>query len=194
MLGERHDRHFFPLIGRQQDGVALRMLFFQTLHRGDPLGPRARRFRNQIAAVEHHARVDVPRHAVHNAVDFVRGPDAGEVILLMNRRALQPRPEILERANGMELRDPGVAHLRDVGSGLTNVRGQQLFVRRGPRNLLHLDADAGPPGELRHQRGHHLALAAQAPELQLFLLCGASRTGENDKKQECRTQNEEFRI
>src|ERR1700682_5077340 len=37
-------------------------------------------------------------------------------------------------------------------------------------------------------------LPAQAHQLQLLLLRGAGRTGENEEKQECRTQNAEFRI
>ena len=64
----------------------------------------------------------------------------------------EPRVERLERAQRHELGDPGVADLEDVGHRAADERGQQLLVRRAPRDLLHAHAHAGVAAlELRHQ-------------------------------------------
>jgi len=55
--------------------------------------------------------------------------------------------------NRDELRNPRVPHLRDVGRSVADEAGEQLLVRRGPRNLLHVDVNAGAPLELRHHLG-----------------------------------------
>ena len=120
----------------------------------------------QIAAVEEDPRVDVPGHAPGVAVEHVGIPDAGEVVVADDAlRRRDPRVERQQGADGMELRDPGVAELRHVGRGAADERGQQLLVRRRPGNLLHLDAHAGMGAlEVRNELAQHLALAAEPPD------------------------------
>ena len=131
-----------------------------------PRGPGTAGRLDQIAAVEEQARVHVPRDAPGPAVEDVGVPDAGEGIAGDRRRG--PRDPLVERRQGMqrdELRNPGVAELGGVGRGVADEGGQQLLVRRGPGDLLHLDPDVGVERlELRHQLAHHLPLAAEPPE------------------------------
>jgi len=186
-----HGQHFhrLVLVRRQEDRVASEPLRLDALHRRCPLLPRARRAREagggeDVAAVEEHARVDVPRDAVQLPADDVRGPDAGEVVALFDHR----RRELLERAHGHELRDPGVAYLRHVRRRLTHVRGEQLLVRCGPRDLLHDDVDAGIGVlELGDHSRDDFPFVAHGPEFEAFAGVAALRA------RECRMQNAECR-
>ena len=55
------------------------------------------------------------------------------------------------------------------GVDVADIRGQQLLVRRVPRDLLHDDMDVRiAPLELRHQLRDDLALAAEGPEVEAF--------------------------
>src|SRR5438552_1249214 len=109
------------------------------------------------------------------------------IALLNGRRSLQPGSQTLQRSDRVELGDPRVSHLRQIWGGLADIRSRQFLVRRGPWNLLHVDADAGAPLELRHQLSDHFPLAAEPPELEAVLLGGAGGAGEgqDEENEEC---------
>src|SRR5439155_26786422 len=86
---------------------------------------------------------DVPRHAVNDVVHFIRRPDARKIVALPDRRMLQSLCQAVQRADGDEFRNPCIAHLREIGRRISDECGEQLPVRRSPRNLLHVDMDAG---------------------------------------------------
>ena len=125
----------------------------------------------QVGAVEEHAGVDVPRQA-EQAIAARRGhdvgvEDAGEIVVARDAGVRHPRIERLERVERGELGQPCVAQLAEVGQRVAGVGGQQLLVRRGPRQLLHDDADAGMPRmEFGQQFGDDFRLAAHRPEVQ----------------------------
>ncbi len=168
-LGPHHGLH--PLHGAHPGVPGLR--------RG--VDPRPRQ---QVAAVEEQPRVDVPGQRPDGAVDDVGVPDAGEVVLGVHHRgAFDPRVEALQRAERHELRDPGRSELEDVRHRLADVGGEKLLVRRAPGDLLHADAEAGMFAlELRHQLGHHLALAAEGPELDGGPVLGAAPAAERQQR------------
>jgi hypothetical protein len=166
---EGHER--LDLVQRQQDripaGLRVRL---QRSKRAYPVGPRCRHIADtrrfeQVAAIEEQARVDVPRHAIETSRDDVRIPDAAEEIARIDRRGRDRRVERLERAERDEFGDPRVAELADVGRRIARERGQQLFVRGGPRQLLDVDANAGMRAlELGNERGDDLAFASHRPK------------------------------
>ena len=183
---QRHDHRRVPLVRRQEQRIARALLRDDLLHRVAPLVPRRRAVgiadrAEDVAAIEEDARVDVPGDAVQRAVDDVRGPDAREVVLLVD--ALRLRDEggqVVERAHGRELGDPGVSHLREVGRRITDVRGEQFLVRGAPRDLLDDDLDAGiAPLELGDQIRDHFPLAPKPPELDTFTAIVTRAAGEH---------------
>jgi hypothetical protein len=190
---QAEDHGLRPLVRRQQDReVAGAFRAPDRLHGAPPLGPGRRhlaiaRARQQVAAVEQHARVDVPGHAVNHVRDHVRVPDALEEVLGARLgRARDPRVQRLERVQRDELRNPRVAELRDVGRGAADVAREQLLVRRRPRDLLNFDLDAGVRAlEVLDELRDDLALAAHRPEAQVHGLlpraaAGAARGGERN--------------
>ncbi len=135
-------------------------------------------------AIEQQARVDVPRHAVEAAVEHVGIPDAGEVVVLAHHgRCVHVRLQRLQRTERGQLRHPGVAELGQVRQRIAGERGQQLLVRRGERQRLHLDADAGIVAlEVGQQRRHHLGLASHRPEFQHGDVGVRARAGHQGKQ------------
>ena len=147
LQGQREQR--LDLVERQQHRVPVAPAF--RVDRGQhalPLRPRHRRrgeprARQPIGAEEHEPRVHVPRDTVQRAVDPVGVPDAGEVVVRADDRGgVGVAVERFERVQRVELGDPRVAELADVGGRVAGERGEQLLVRGGPRQLLDLDADA----------------------------------------------------
>src|SRR5690606_11239731 len=97
-----------------------------------------------------------------------------------------PRRQLLERAERHELRHPRVAELRRVRRRLAHERGEQLLVRRRPRDLLYTHADARmPPLELRHQPPHDLAFPADAPEQHLHRARGPCVAAGGEERAGC---------
>ena len=171
VLLQRECDERLELVDGQDDPVAAgQPLLDGVQHRG-PFRPRSRwgrvtGFGKQVAAVEQQARIDVPRHAEQRAVDAVGLPDAAEVIgRLDGGRGSDARIERLERVQRDELGHPRVAELAQIGRGPARECGEELFVRRAPRQLLDIDVDAGVRTlELGHERCDDLAFAAHRPE------------------------------
>src|SRR6185312_10836888 len=108
---------------------------------------------------------DVPGQAVERVTDAIGVPDAAEVIVRRDPRRCHARIERLERVQRGEFGYPRVAQLAKVGRGVAGKCGEELLVRRAPRQLLHLDANARMrPLELWHELRDDLALAAHRPE------------------------------
>ena len=77
------------------------------------------------------------------------------------------RVERLERVERAELGQPGVAELAEVGQRIAGVGGQQLLVRRRPRQLLHAHLDVRMARTKRRQQlGDDLGLAPHRPEVE----------------------------
>ena len=185
MCRQRQHGHRLVFIGRDENGPLAPPLLMDARHRLAPLRPRARAVRKpdrgqDVAAVEEHARVDVPGDAVQRATDDVGGPDAGEVVVL---RLRSESSEVVESTDGDELRHPGVPHLRDVGRRFANVGGEQLLVRGVPRDLLDDDMNRRiAPFELGDELGHELALGTEGPEFEVFsVVVGMCRALQNQK-------------
>ncbi len=67
-----------------------------------------------------------------------------------------------------EFGHPGVAELAKVGERIAGERREELLVRGGPRQLLHLHVNLGiAPLELGQQLLDHLGFAPHEPEVQL---------------------------
>jgi hypothetical protein len=130
---------------------------------------------HQVGAIEENPRVHVPRDAVEGAVENVRLPHAGKIRGRRNRRrGRDPVVQLLERADRRKLRDPGVAELRQVGRGLSDEGGEQLLVRRRPRDLLDDEVQGRVLAlEIRDEAFHVLALAPERPENQRLPRRGA---------------------
>ena len=121
----------------------------------------------QVAAIEEQARVDVPRHAEKPAGTIGRRhdigvEDAGEVVVARDAGGRQPLVERLERTEGAELGQPGVAELAEVGQGVAGEGGQELLVRRRPGQLLHPDL-ARPGGARERSRAARRPPRPRAP-------------------------------
>src|SRR6185437_1623801 len=125
------------------------------------------RLRQQVLPVEQEAGVHVPRNPEHGVTQDVGRPDALEVVVRGDTRCALDQG--VEWDDGIE-RDvfwyPGVAELGDVGGNVTDVGGEQLLMRRGPRDLLYVHVHPGMLGlELRHHLLGDLALAPHPPEV-----------------------------
>jgi hypothetical protein len=176
-LLQRQREQRVRLVERQQGAEAARTAALAHCpHRRQPRGPALRRLRvpggpQQVAAIEEQAGVDVPGQAVQAVAagcgHDVGVEDAGEVVTAIDAGGPHARVERLERVEGDELGQPGVAELAQVGQRSAGVGGQQLLVRRRPRQLLHVDAGAWMPRmEVGQQLGDDLGLAAHDPEVQ----------------------------
>ena len=85
-------------------------------------------------AGKQHARVDVPRHAEHRAVDDVRVPDAWEVAARVHARRRTPAIDRAARSRATpRTRRPRCAELRQIGRRAANVGRKELLVGRRPR-------------------------------------------------------------
>jgi hypothetical protein len=81
-----------------------------------------------------------------------------------------------------ELRQPRVPELHHVRHRVADVGGEELLVRRAPRDLLHADMDAGSAAlERRHELRDHLTLASHRPELDDGLGVAATRAAGADR-------------
>jgi hypothetical protein len=103
-------------------------------------------------------------------VNDVSLPDAGEEIVRLDLACLLACGDAVrkvgERPKGVELCDPGVAELANVGERIAGERGKELFVSGVPRNLLDADVDLGVGRfELLDQRQGALAFGAHRPEV-----------------------------
>ena len=138
--------------------------------RARPVRPRSGRNGHagaveQIAPVEQEPRIDIPRDTVHRARDAIRIPDPAEEIARIHRGSCKGGIEGFECAERHEFRNPRVAELANVGRGVAGERRQQLFVGRGPWQLLDGDANARMRAlELREECSHHFALPSHCPE------------------------------
>ncbi len=73
--------------------------------------------------------------------------------------------QLQQRSDGLKFGDPGVAQLADIGRGLPDHGGEQLFMRCAPGDGLHFHFDVGMVClELADQRLDILALGAHGPE------------------------------
>ncbi len=160
------------LVDRHQHRIAVRALHaLDRRHLLVPLLPGARRvvvagLGQQVLAVVDQAGIDIPRHAYQFAVDHIGIPDAPEIVLRVDHGgALHERLQRRQRVQFGELRHPGVAQLAHVRQAVRGERGQQLLVRGGPRNVLHIHLDARILGlEFMDQLADHLRLASHRPE------------------------------
>jgi hypothetical protein len=108
-----------------------------------------------------------PRHRPRHEIGV---EDAGEVVVARDAGSRQPLVERLERAEGAELGQPGVAELAEVGQGVAGEGGQELLVRRRPGQLLHPNLHAGVAlAKGGEQLDHHLGLASHGPEIERAL-------------------------
>src|ERR1700761_1638541 len=160
-----------------------------------PLAPVLRRMvepglLEQIDTIEQQSRIDIPGHAIQRAVDNIRAPDTGEVIVLPDH--LRLRDTLLQRFDRVErgnFRDPGIAQLTDIGRGTAGDGGEQLLVRRGQRQLLHLDVNLWVFAlEIRDQLGDGLAFAPNGPEHQLIGIVIARAAGKHQGQAEAQCQ------
>ena len=75
--------------------------------------------------------------------------------------------------------------MRDVRRGLADKRGEQLLMRRRPRNLLDDDMNARVAAlELGDEVLDNFALAAEGPELEVFAVVGWVRGTSQEKCEE----------
>ena len=148
--------------------------------------PRMTGGAQQVAAIEEQARVDVPRQAEQAAGAIDRRhdigvEDAGEVVVARDAGAGHPLVERLQRAEGAELGQPGVAELAEVGQGVAGEGGQKLLVRRRPGQLLHPNLHARVAlAKGREQLDDHFGFAPHGPEIERALGVGpaAAAAGE----------------
>src|SRR5258706_5087271 len=167
---EHHRRH--PLVRGQEDREApappmdrAQALVPSLQCRGHGLVSSAS---EQVAAIEEEPRVHIPRHAVGDAIEHVRVPDAAEDGGAREPPAREPRIERRQGPQRAELRDPAVPELAEIGERAADVRGEQLLVRCGPRDLLHAHVDPGVLAlEVTDELAHDLALASHGPHPQL---------------------------
>src|SRR4029077_15461420 len=124
--------------------------------------------------IEEHTRVHVPRDSVETAAYEIGEPDPREEARLPHvRRGGVERVEGQERVECDEFRDPGVAQLRQVGRGVSDIGGEELLVSGGPRDLLDTHVDAGMLAlELRHEGLKYFALPSEGPELDVGVFTG----------------------
>jgi hypothetical protein len=141
----------------------------------------------QVAAIEEQARVDVPRHTEqagwhHRPAGMTlvsRMP--AEVVVARDAGAGHQRVERLQRTEGAELRQPGVAELAEIGQRVAGECGQKLFVRCRPWQLLHANLHGRVAlTKGREQVDDHLGLAPHGPEIKRALGVGlaAAAAGE----------------
>ena len=96
--------------------------------------------------------------------------DAGEVVVARDAGGGHPLVERLQRTEGAELRQPGVAELAEVGQGVAGEGGQELLVRCRPRQLLHANLHGRMAlAKGREQLDDHFGLAPHGPEIERAL-------------------------